>query len=502
MQDGTQQRLGRVWQGILGLYRARPDTGSAGAKLVGLAFAAEDFLVQDKTAPALAALCGPRSCWRTSAPAQTRPRANRSTAAARGGYRTPKGAANEAGRGSQAAAFIGVVLGGAALVAPFFCVRREGAREGRAPIYVAGAVVGVAYALVLAEDGVLIELGLPLRPGTARWGAARERLPSPTGRSRIVGPGVRGVGGPRGRPLAGRPRRRRPRRLGTDTRLAERNGSCGGSDSLAKAAALAMRHEIAAARLAGGAARSLADDPRYGALREMERALWPREPEEIPPPVGVRLPPELRRALGPGTHGVRMGRLEAIFPAHRSTARSSRSRTPSASPAWRRYAQPGLPSGAEVQSLTWSCGRGRGAGSPLLRQARLAAAGGRILRSVRLKKGGAREPARAPAADRGGPFLLRRRRGRASTSRASATTKTAGCSTWPAPLARTASSPATPPDGGGDALPHRGPVTPTAPLPPVLVNPRGLTSSTAAHIHAAPQDADPGPRGEMPRRPA
>ena len=92
-----------------------------------------------------------------------------------------------------------------------------------------------------------------------------------------------------------------------------RNGPCGGSDSLAKAAALAMRHEIAAARLAEGATRSPADDPEYGALREVERALRPPEPEEIPPPVGVELPPELRRALGPGARGVRMGVLEAIF---------------------------------------------------------------------------------------------------------------------------------------------------------------------------------------------
>jgi hypothetical protein len=56
MQDGTQDRLGRVWKGILGLYRARPDTGSAGAELVGLAFAAEDLLVQGKAAPAVEAL--------------------------------------------------------------------------------------------------------------------------------------------------------------------------------------------------------------------------------------------------------------------------------------------------------------------------------------------------------------------------------------------------------------------------------------------------------------
>lgn len=56
MQDGAQERLGRVWQGILGLYRTRPNTGSAGAELVGLAFAAEDLLVQGKAAPALEAL--------------------------------------------------------------------------------------------------------------------------------------------------------------------------------------------------------------------------------------------------------------------------------------------------------------------------------------------------------------------------------------------------------------------------------------------------------------
>lgn len=68
-------------------------------------------------------------------------------------------------------AFVGVVLGGAALVALFCCVRREGAREGGAPIYVAGVVVGVAYALVLAEVGELIELGLPPRPGDGAMGS-------------------------------------------------------------------------------------------------------------------------------------------------------------------------------------------------------------------------------------------------------------------------------------------------------------------------------------------
>lgn len=91
------------------------------------------------------------------------------------------------------------------------------------------------------------------------------------------------------------------------------NGPCGGSDSLAKAAALAMRHEIAAARLAEGATRSPADDPEYGALREVERALWPPEPEDVPPPVGVDLPPALRERLGPEALAVKLGRVEAIF---------------------------------------------------------------------------------------------------------------------------------------------------------------------------------------------
>jgi hypothetical protein len=72
--------------------------------------------------------------------------------------------------GSQALAFVAVALGGAALVALFYCGRREGAREGGAPIYVAAAVVGVAYALVLAEEGGLIEVGLPLRPGDGVMG--------------------------------------------------------------------------------------------------------------------------------------------------------------------------------------------------------------------------------------------------------------------------------------------------------------------------------------------
>lgn len=56
MQEGTEERLGRVWRGILGLYGTRPDTGSAGAELVGLAFAAEDLLVQRKRALALTVL--------------------------------------------------------------------------------------------------------------------------------------------------------------------------------------------------------------------------------------------------------------------------------------------------------------------------------------------------------------------------------------------------------------------------------------------------------------
>ena len=55
-QDGTRERLGAAWGGIVGLYKARPNTGSAGAELVGLVFAAEDLLAEGKRAAALEAL--------------------------------------------------------------------------------------------------------------------------------------------------------------------------------------------------------------------------------------------------------------------------------------------------------------------------------------------------------------------------------------------------------------------------------------------------------------
>lgn len=67
--------------------------------------------------------------------------------------------------GPEAWAFGVVVLGGAALVALFLCARREGPREGGVPIYVAGAVVGAAYALATLEAAGAIELGLPLATG-------------------------------------------------------------------------------------------------------------------------------------------------------------------------------------------------------------------------------------------------------------------------------------------------------------------------------------------------
>lgn len=55
-QDGARERLGAAWGGILGLYKVRPNTGSAGAELVGLVFAAEDLLDMGKRVPALEAL--------------------------------------------------------------------------------------------------------------------------------------------------------------------------------------------------------------------------------------------------------------------------------------------------------------------------------------------------------------------------------------------------------------------------------------------------------------
>jgi hypothetical protein len=55
-QEGTRGRLGAAWGGIVGLYKARPNTGSAGAELVGLVFAAEGLLAEGKRAPALEAL--------------------------------------------------------------------------------------------------------------------------------------------------------------------------------------------------------------------------------------------------------------------------------------------------------------------------------------------------------------------------------------------------------------------------------------------------------------
>ncbi len=55
-QDGTLERLGAAWGGIIGLYKARPNTGSAGAELVGLVFAADDLLAKGKRGPALEAL--------------------------------------------------------------------------------------------------------------------------------------------------------------------------------------------------------------------------------------------------------------------------------------------------------------------------------------------------------------------------------------------------------------------------------------------------------------
>ena len=54
--DGTRERLGAAWGGIVGLYKVRPNTGSAGAELVGLVFAAEDLLDMGKRVPALEAL--------------------------------------------------------------------------------------------------------------------------------------------------------------------------------------------------------------------------------------------------------------------------------------------------------------------------------------------------------------------------------------------------------------------------------------------------------------
>ncbi len=74
--------------------------------------------------------------------------------------------------GPEAWAFGVVVLGGAALVALFLCARREGPREGGAPIYVAGAVVGAAYALATLEAVGAIELGLPLAAGALAGMAA------------------------------------------------------------------------------------------------------------------------------------------------------------------------------------------------------------------------------------------------------------------------------------------------------------------------------------------
>lgn len=78
---------------------------------------------------------------------------------------------------------------------------------------------------------------------------------------------------------------------------------CAGSGTLARAAALALRHEINAEAEDEGALR---------AVQAVERVLWPPETEEIPPPVGVELAEGVARALGPGALGVRMGELEAL----------------------------------------------------------------------------------------------------------------------------------------------------------------------------------------------